>query len=240
MTRNQLKWLAIFAMLIDHLAWAFVPTASLPGQMMHFIGRLTAPTMAFFIAEGYCHTRSVKKYALRLAVFALLSWVPFSYFEFGQLPVGIADGEFYVNPATGVIYTLLLGLLAIWLWDKGRCPQWCKLLGTIGLCILALIGDWAFFTVLWCLFFYLFRDAPKKKWIAYAVVSLLTCMPMLFSTPWWKYLFMVGVFLVPPLLQFGYHGEAGRRSAVGKWFFYLFYPLHLLILGLLKWEVFGK
>lgn len=43
LNRNQLKYLVIVAMLIDHIAWAFVPTASLLGQVMHFIGRLTGP-----------------------------------------------------------------------------------------------------------------------------------------------------------------------------------------------------
>lgn len=39
LNRNQIKYLVIVAMLIDHIAWAFVPMASIPGQIMHFIGR---------------------------------------------------------------------------------------------------------------------------------------------------------------------------------------------------------
>ena len=46
LNRNQIKYLAIIAMLIDHLAWKMFDTASLVGQIMHFIGRLTGPTMA--------------------------------------------------------------------------------------------------------------------------------------------------------------------------------------------------
>ena len=60
MNRNQIKYLVIFAMLIDHIAWAWVPTASPLGQVMHFFGRLTGPTMAYFVAEGYIHTHNVK------------------------------------------------------------------------------------------------------------------------------------------------------------------------------------
>ena len=56
LNRNQLKYLVIAAMLIDHIAWAFVPTASLLGQVMHVIGRLTGPTMAYMLAEGYHYT----------------------------------------------------------------------------------------------------------------------------------------------------------------------------------------
>ena len=108
LNRNQLKYLVILAMVVDHVAWAFVPLLSRTGQAMHFFGRLTGPAMAFFIAEGYLHTRDVKKYAGRLALFALLSWPAFSYFETGK----------WFTPHFGVIYTLLLGLLAVWIWDK--------------------------------------------------------------------------------------------------------------------------
>ena len=143
LNRNELKYLVIIAMLIDHIAWAFVPTASLLGQIMHIIGRLTGPTMAYMLADGYYYTRSVKKYACRLGIFALLSWIPFSYFELGHIGLQF-----------GVIYTLLLSLLAIWLWDKGRCPQPVKVLGIIGLCILSLFGDWAIFDILYACLLY--------------------------------------------------------------------------------------
>ena len=52
LNRNQLKYLVIAAMLIDHIAWAFVPTASLLGQVMHVIGRLTGRTKDIILAGG--------------------------------------------------------------------------------------------------------------------------------------------------------------------------------------------
>lgn len=237
MNRAQLKYLAIAAMLLDHIAWAFVPTASLLGQFLHFVGRLTAPVMAYFIAEGYFHTRNVKKYALRLGLFSLLSWPPFVYFEFGRLPIFYAQGNWHIIYYTGVIYTLFLGLLAIWLWDRGRCPTWCKVLGVLALCLLSLNGDWMCINVLWCLFFFIYRDRPKQKWIAFCLIGLLCFDTLLSCEPWWRDLFMLGIFLAPPILQFAYNGQPGSQSAVGKWFFYLFYPLHLLALGILRWVI---
>lgn len=237
LNRNQLKYLVIAAMLIDHIAWAFVPTASLLGQVMHFIGRLTGPTMAYFVAEGYHYTRNVKKYALRLGIFALLSWIPFVYFEYGTLPIVVQEGSVQVRPYFGVLYTLLLGLLAIWLWDKGKCPKPVKILGIIGLCALSLVGDWAIFDVLWCLFLYIFRENTKGKWIAFCCVGFFVCSPMLIFG--WTQLFQIGIFLVPLLIQFCYNGEGGSKKTVHKWFFYVFYPAHLLVLGLLKWVVFA-
>lgn len=226
LNRNQLKYLVIVAMLIDHIAWAFVPTASLLGQVMHFIGRLTGPTMAYFVAEGYHYTRNVKKYVLRLGIFALISWIPFSYFEYGKIGLQF-----------GVIYTLFLSLLGIWLWDKGNCAKPVKILGIIGLCILSLFGDWPIFDVLYALFLFVYRNSPKDKWMAFCIITLFCCADIFFARPWWGALFQFGIFMVPLLIQFCYNGESGSKKPVHKWFFYVFYPAHLLVLGLLKWLV---
>ena len=125
LNRNQIKYLAIIAMLIDHLAWKMFDTASPPGEIMHFIGRLTGPTMAIMVAEGYQYTRNVRKYAFRLGLFALVSIVPFCLYEFGMLFV-IGIGSW------GVIYTLFLGLIAICIWDRTKLPKWlCKIINAI-------------------------------------------------------------------------------------------------------------
>ena len=85
MSSFALKTIAIIAMLIDHIAWAFVPTGTILGQIMHIIGRITAPIMCYFIAEGYYHTHNMKKYALRLAIFALISHIAYNYFMTGKI-----------------------------------------------------------------------------------------------------------------------------------------------------------
>lgn len=236
LNRNQIKYLVIVAMLIDHIAWAFVPMASVLGQIMHFIGRLTGPTMACFLAEGYLYTRNVKKYAGRLGIFALLSWVPFCLFEFQKLPIGFyPDGGFWFYPVFGVIYTLMLALLAVWLWDKGRCPKWCKVLGIIGLCILSVLGDWPIFDILYALVLFVYREQPKKKWIWFGVISVgsFGVMGLFQGFNIWG-IYQLGVFMVPLLMQFCYNGQGGSRKPIHKWFFYIFYPLHLLVLGLLQ------
>lgn len=239
LNRNQLKYLVIAAMLIDHIAWAFVPTASVLGQVMHFIGRLTGSTMAYFIAEGYHYTRNVKKYAMRLGIFALLSWIPFVYFEFGTLPIVVQDGSVQIRPYFGVLYTLLLGLLAIWLWDRGKCARGLKFVGIFGLCVLSIFGDWPIFDVLYCLCLYIYRENPKAKWTAFCCITVVCCMDIFLAKPWWVGLFQLGIFLVPLLIHFCYNGESGSKKPVHKWFFYVFYPAHLLVLGLLKWIVFA-
>lgn len=239
MNRNQLKYLAITAMLIDHIAWAFVPTASVLAQIMHFIGRLTGPTMAFFVAEGYRHTRNVKKYAVRMAIFALISWLPIVWFERGIVTMTVG-GLTLLNPIPqGVIYTLLLALLAIWLWDKGRCSKPVKILGIIGLCVLSCFGDWAFFVVFYSFNFYINRDNKRVMWRNYAIISAFVVFGsmLLDSSSWYWKLFQFGVYMVPFFIEKLYNGEAGKKSAFNKWFFYIFYPLHLLVICIIKYII---
>ena len=85
LTSDILKLIAVIAMVIDHIAWAFIPFNSIAGQIMHVIGRLTAPIMCFMIAEGYYKTHNVKKYAQRLGIFALISHIPYTYFHTGKI-----------------------------------------------------------------------------------------------------------------------------------------------------------
>ena len=232
LNRNQLKYLVIIAMVVDHLAWAFVPLLSRTGQAMHVFGRLTGPTMAFFLAEGYLHTRDVKKYALRLGLFALISWPAFSYFELGR-------------PFTahfGVIYTLLLGLLAVWIWDKAPVHPAVRLAAVAALVWLSKWGDWEWWDVLWPVALVMFRDHPKVKWWAFTALCAAAAGYLIWlyphhHWPWWAGIHNLGILLVPPLLRFGYNGESGSRKSFHKWFFYVFYPAHLLILSLLRWAV---
>ena len=221
LNRNQLKYLALFAMVVDHIAWAFVPIASSAGQLMHFFGRLTGPIMAFFLAEGYLHTRSVWRYAFRLALFALISWPACSYFMLGKW-----FGAFF-----GVIYTLFLGLLAIIVYDRSSFPSWLKIVLIALLCLASYYGDWTGFDVLWPLCLVIYKDDPVEKWRRF---FLITAIAAFFMLPYgWDNLFQVGVFVPALLLRFCYNGEPGSRRPFHKWFFYFFYPAHLLILDLL-------
>ena len=233
LNRNQIKYIVIAAMLIDHIAWAFVPTASILGQIMHFIGRLTGPTMAYFVVEGYLHTRDVKKYATRLGIFALISWIPFTLFEFGTLPIVIfSDGIVRFIPAPGVIYTLFLSLLAVWVWDRAECPKWQKILVVTAICLLSVIGDWPVIDVFCALFFFVYRDNKQAKWLAYSITMLSMCIGSFIVDR--QSIFNIGVFMIPPMLECCYNGKSGSRNPVHKWFFYIFYPAHLLILAIIK------
>ena len=233
LTGNALKYIAITAMLIDHIAWAFVPFGSALGQVMHIIGRITAPTMCYFIAEGYHHTHNVKKYALRLAIFAAISYFAYTFEH---------TGTFLAVYNAGMIYTLLLGLIALVVWNDDSIMKPLKITITVFLCLISLFGDWPIFGILYVLAFGLnYGDFKKQiKWLS--IITL--CMLVFASIPiiinggrWYREVFHLGVFFAVPLLAM-YNGQRGRGGKFNKWVFYVFYPLHLLILGILKYYVF--
>ena len=139
-----------------------------------------------------------------------------------------------------VLFTLLLGVTAIRSWESIKIKRPVKVFLIVLLCIISLIGDWMFMNVLGVLFLYVFRENPKKKWIAFTAVYLIPNAIMVtisalmggssgLAGSW----FLLGVILVPPLLYFAYNGKSGSKATIHKWLFYVFYPLHLLILGLL-------
>lgn len=226
LNRNQIKYIVIIAMVIDHIAWAFVPTFSTQGMLMHFFGRLTGPTMAFFLAEGYLHTKDVKRYALRLCIFAVISWSAFSMFETGK----------WFSAYFGVIYTLFLGLLAIWIWDRAKIHKFFKITIVILLCILSLWGDWAVMDVVLPLVMVTYKDSARNKWIRYTLICVIWA-AMAFYDNVRMGILQAGVLMVPVMLIFFYNGESGSRRPVHKWFFYVFYPLHLLILSMIKYNI---
>jgi hypothetical protein len=233
LTANQIKWIAIFTMLIDHIAWSFVPTNSVLGQIMHVIGRITAPTMCFFIAEGYVHTHNVRKYALRLGIFALISQVPYTFYHTGKIQfLSTADFTEMFN----VIYTLLLSLLAIWAWDSIK-NKTLRLLTLIGLCVLAMPGDWMCIDVLVTLFFWMYRGSFRDQAVFFSIftacmVASYMVIMIAMGKPFYTQFFQAGVLLCLPILS-RYNGKRGGGKN-SKWAFYIFYPLHLFALGLLQ------
>lgn len=231
LSSDALKIIAVIAMIIDHIAWRFVPFVSIAGQAMHVIGRITAPIMCFMVAEGYHKTRDPIKYAKRLGLFALISHMPYVYFESGSL-----------NPihTTSVIFTLFLGLIALIIQDSPRFEPPVKSVIFMVICLVSMIGDWGGFAVIWIYYFSLFRYDRKKQMKYFSIVSavmlVLSAILCAAMGRWYNDLFQAGVFLAVPLLM-KYNGVR-KSGKTGKWFFYIFYPTHLVLLALLKYVTF--
>lgn len=205
-TATGLRILALFLMLLDH-----VGRVLFPGQLwMVCLGRLAFPIFAFQTAEGYGHTRNFRRYCLRLAVFALISEIPFDMMAFGSL--------FYPGHQN-VMFTLLLGLLACRLYD--RETGWAALL-TIPAA--ALLGtDYGAIGVMTVLVFHVFR---REKLLQLLFLFLLNG----FGFGALSLQTLAVLAWVPISLYGGKKGRGGKWLQYGS---YVFYPLHMLILGLL-------
>ena len=113
LSANLLKLIAIAAMTVDHIAWTFFSTSTVSAQLMHTVGRLTLPIMCFFIAEGYHRTRSLSKYILRMAVFAVISNAAYSFYSYNTLPITVSDGGIVFQPYQSIMTNLLFGLISL-------------------------------------------------------------------------------------------------------------------------------
>lgn len=225
-----LKLLACGSMLLDHIGASCLEAGLLapfyadlaPAQpglaeldvALRLIGRLAFPLYCFLLVEGFVHTRSAPRYLLRLSLFALLSEVPFNLAFFGR--VLYPD---YQN----VYWTLALGLLCLMLLRRAeqsglagaelRLAQGAALL-LCGGAAWALRTDYDWFGVVLIAALYLLRDQPRRR---LAAGCLLTC---------WE--------VTAPLAFLFIARYSGRRGWCPRWArtgFYLFYPVHLLILA---------
>lgn len=216
---NDLKIIAVVAMTLDHIAEGFLPEQFWGYQVLRFIGRITGPTMMFLLTEGYRHTHDVQKYLARLAIFSLVSWVPFALYEDGFWPV--LDFS--------VLSTLLFGLLAICIWDRSNLSTPLKAAVIYVLMLLTIPCDWGLFGIILIMIFHLFHDDRTKLIMGY----YLTCAVIVgiqISFNGWNSFFQFGLFFVPSLFLWLYNGERGSTSPISKWFFYAYYPIHLTIL----------
>ena len=234
---SVLTWVAILTMLIDHvggtlvLGWARYRHAWGAGiESLNFyyflrgVGRLGFPLFCFLLAEGFFHTRNRWKYLLRLFVFALISEIPFDL---------AFNGAWLEFSSQNVFFTLTLGLLAIMLWDRlagfvvSYSAVWRRIAAILCAAALAaaahyLETDYGAMGVALILVMALLRDKPRLRDLA-AFGVLAAMIP--FGSHWIE---LFGALAFP--LFHLYNGERGRQS---KYFFYVFYPTHLLLLSLL-------
>lgn len=230
-TSDLLKLIAVIAMITDHIAWAFVPFGSIAGQVMHVIGRITAPVMCFMAAEGYYKTRNVKKYAQRLGIFALISHLPYTFFQTGKLEIIYQ---------TSIMFPLFLGVIALIIRDSPKYETAVKNMIILLICLFSMAGDWGCMAVIWILIF-AGRQYSRKVQLQYFCISgaVMIVMNIIFNALngcWYNNLFQLGIYLAVPLML-NYNGVR-RGGKAYKWFFYIFYPAHLLVLAILKYVVF--
>lgn len=228
---SVLKWIAILSMLIDHIACVFIfsnfqkdSTCFLQLEqntldiiwdvygIMREIGRLAFPIFCFLLVEGAAHTSNFKKYISRLFLFAFISEIPFDLAMHHQL---------FFWGTQNVYFTLFFGLLAIqgmaYFREKKALAWICVILA--GIAAQVLHTDYGVHGIVIIMLFYLFRLEEKWKVILGSFYEAI----------------IMGIGEAAAALAFipmhFYNGKRGRQM---KYFFYLFYPVHLFVLYLIN------
>ena len=224
LSTNVLKLIAMAAMVVDHASVIFIGSES---TILRAIGRISFPIFAFLIAEGAIHTKNKPKYALRLLLFGFLSEVPFDM---------AFQGKYLEFSKQNVFFTLFLGLMSIYALQFFRK----KRVGFLGLFTTFAFSfaaayfstDYGFMGVVVITLMYLFADAKTDvRYVGFALACLATCLVYIYPTKLGVAASQVYAPLaVIPLML--YSGKRGRK--MNKYVFYLFYPLHILLLHLIK------
>ncbi len=230
---NQIKLIAIIAMTIDHVTWILWPGYSLYWWvlLLHIIGRITAPIMWFFVAEGYHHTRNLKNYLLRLFLFAFLSHFAYAFafrIPFTPFQTGIFN-------QTSVIWALFCGLLLLIVVDSPELPAWGKVLLLIGLCAASFPSDWSCIASLAIMAIGTNRGDFRKQMLWMMLFVFLYALIYFFFIDKIYGVLQLFTALSVPILSC-YNGKRGNWKGM-KWLFYIYYPAHLVLLGLLRLAV---
>ena len=199
-------------------------------EWMRYIGRMAFPIYCFLLVEGFLHTRNVMKYAGRLALFALISEIPFDL---------AISGTWWSSSYSNVFFTLALGLSAIWalsyiekfheFWQE---KNWEPILGrilTLSAGLIVIVGFGAFAEMV------LYTDYGLGGIVAIAVMYLLRNQRVvafgagvLVLTAITGDIEILAMLMLYPIMR--YDGTRGKNM---KYVFYAFYPVHLLVLALI-------
>ena len=235
-TSFSLHLMAMLFMLCDHLWGTIVPG----NDWLTCIGRVCFPIYAFLLVEGYFHTSNLKKYVKRLLLFAVISEIPFN--------LAMASSVIYPFHQN-VLWSFLIALGLIHCNEKAKASEKRRIriaVGTFTILAGYLLGlitmvDYYHAGILMVLTFYFFHH---RNWWDY--VGQLLCLgyinlELLGGFGYEVVLFGETVFLTRQGLAllalipiWLYKGKQGYHSKWWKYFCYAFYPVHLLILGLLK------
>ena len=206
----SLKWIAIISMLIDHIGAVLLPQY----EGLRIIGRLAFPIFAYLLVEGFVYTKDVKKYLVRLGIFALISEIPFDLAFFGSV---------FAPSHQNVFFELFCGILMLYLMLK--TPN--KVNQILILIAMLLISDWlcmdyGSWGLLMIYACYKFREQKILKLAMLVILNLLMGYTQVYA----------GLAVIP----IAFHNrQLGPKM---KMFFYAFYPAHLLILCLISMIMF--
>ena len=232
----DLKLIAIIAMTVDHLAWLFFPGFQRVWYvyLLHIIGRLTAPIMWFFIAEGSYYTKNPKKYITRLFVFAIISHFAYS-FAFGLNPIPFKNGIFN---QTSVIWSLAIAAALIFIVNKYKLSYWKNFALILLANLLSFPADWSCIATMVPFYLYNHRGNLKKQSGDFILFGFMYVLVYFIFIDKVYGILQLFIFLSIPVLSL-YNGKAGNNRNM-KWLFYIYYPAHLVAVGVLRLILYGN
>ena len=235
LNRDVIKYIAMLTMLLNHISQIFMKSGYFLSELFLDIGYFTAITMCYFLVEGFQYTHSKKNYAIRLLIFALISEIPYC--------MAFATNGVLEFQGLNMLFTLLICFIILIVNDKVS-NKILKYICILGLIILSLSCDWALLAPIFTLLFIWSRGSKNK--IKYAFIFSMLLFGLFnfvggigrFSSGTnivYALGSMSGIALAGIVILYFYNGKRMKKGKVfSKWFFYIFYPAHLLILSLIK------
>lgn len=213
----QLKIIALISMLTDHLAVCFAELLPEWGyNVMRSVGRLAFPIFCFLIVEGFEKTSSRLKYCLRLLIFALISEVPYDM---------LMHRAWFYPYGNNIMFTLMLTVLVLWIVDVLQKKGTPGIIAALSIAIAAGVAayflhlEYSWKCIAIAMLFYVAKNDDAVKYAGTACVLLINT----------TITGLNAVFALP--LIYLYNGKKGKTQ---KYFFYIFYPVHILALGIVK------
>ena len=216
-----LKIIAIITMSIDHIGYVIHD-----GHFSNFnyIGRIAFPIFAFQISEGYIHTKNLKKYFLKLFIFAIFSQVPYMLF----------NSKLTDQISLNVMFTLLLGLFAIFVYDK--CKY--KIIAIFAALLIGLLAqishcDYGFYGIAIIFIFYILKNNFMAATSFFVIATFCRYSLLLLKYGFHPVVVCSLLFTCLPILFIAlYNGKKGKDT---KYLLYWFYPIHLLVIYGINW-----
>lgn len=219
LSQETLKVIACMTMLLDHVGAMFVR-----GYTLRIIGRIAFPIFCFLMAEGAYYTKNPRKYALRLLIGALLSEIPFD----------LAFQRGLTWRSQSVMVTLLLGFLAVEAIQNTQNNLLKLLAVSAGFALGQLLQtDYGGYGVLLIV---LFSQTRRKWWLQTVLVAMFAWMMDSVPVQVLGMRIPIEMFALLAMLPIGcYSGRKRSDSKVLQWAFYLFYPVHLTVLVVIRY-----
>ena len=236
LNRDQIKYIAIITMTFNHVAHGLLAPGTLVYEIFENIGYFTAVTMCFFLVEGYHHTNSIRRYALRLLLFGVISEIPYVFSQ-GFYEIG------FFQPCIMFSLLICLGVIHV---ANSKLGTWKKRIIIFVLVLLSVPCDWSFVLPVATLLFEKSRGDIRKNAIAYASITVIfflinfmsflsggTRMAVIRAGAASVGLIISGIFVLCL-----YSGQKGKRfTRFNRWFFYIYYPLHLTVIAILRYSM---